>query len=490
MVRLPYCPACGGRTGAETRAEPSGRSCWRAGPRRSAETTGIAWSCPRSRSSGMVITSARSPAPCRCSSGSGRPRTDRARPTMGRCRCTSTSPDITSPGDIAASPTSAATCGTSSSGKGATDAQARASGLCEGLERYSGVFRGDEPRRRAAPADSATPPSRSTIACTSATGSIASATSGMPRKSHYNFVPVPLDPDAEVDWTPVWSLTRQEPRYLPTAFCYFNAPQPDGEPFCIGDSNGNAAGNTLEEAILQGFLELVERDAVALWWYNRVKRPEVDLDSFADPYLDRVRVYLRERGRELWVIDLTSDLNIPVFAGHVARNRWPGGADHAGLRRPPRSPRRAAAGRHRDEPDAVEPARTNGRPPGPGTSPSTTQETLEWLRSATVANQPYLLPDAAAEPPKCHVVSAVVVRRRRRGRAVVPGVGRGAWDGDDGPGPDASEIGLPVVKVIVPGLRHFWARYAPGRLYDVPVRLGWLSAPTPEEELNPIPMFL
>ncbi|HEV3006524.1 MAG TPA: TOMM precursor leader peptide-binding protein, partial [Pirellulales bacterium] len=36
-----------------------------------------------------------------------------------------------------------------SAGKGTTDAQAKASGLCEGLERYSGVFRGDEPRRTA-----------------------------------------------------------------------------------------------------------------------------------------------------------------------------------------------------------------------------------------------------------------------------------------------------------------------------------------------------
>ena len=53
-----------------------------------------------------------------------------------------------------------------------------------------------------------------------------------------------------------------------------------------------------------------------------------------------------------------------------------------------------------------------------------------------------------------------------------------------------SEIGLPVVKVVVPGLRHFWARFAPGRLYDVPVRLGWLSRPTCEADLNPIPMFL
>ena len=38
-----------------------------------------------------------------------------------------------------------------SAGKGVTDAQAKASVIyaCEGLERYSGVYRGDEPRRRA-----------------------------------------------------------------------------------------------------------------------------------------------------------------------------------------------------------------------------------------------------------------------------------------------------------------------------------------------------
>jgi ribosomal protein S12 methylthiotransferase accessory factor len=53
-----------------------------------------------------------------------------------------------------------------------------------------------------------------------------------------------------------------------------------------------------------------------------------------------------------------------------------------------------------------------------------------------------------------------------------------------------SEIGMPVVKVIVPGLRHFWPRFAPGRLYDMPVTLGWRSAPLSEAELNPIPMFL
>jgi ribosomal protein S12 methylthiotransferase accessory factor len=51
------------------------------------------------------------------------------------------------------------------------------------------------------------------------------------------------------------------------------------------------------------------------------------------------------------------------------------------------------------------------------------------------------------------------------------------------------DTGLDVVKVIVPGLRHFWARFAPGRLYDVPVHMGWRSQPIAEYELNPIPVF-
>ena len=49
------------------------------------------------------------------------------------------------------------------------------------------------------------------------------------------------------------------------------------------------------------------------------------------------------------------------------------------------------------------------------------------------------------------------------------------------------DVGLPVVKVIVPGLRHFWPRFAPGRLYDVPVALGWRPSKTEEHNLNPVP---
>ena len=52
------------------------------------------------------------------------------------------------------------------------------------------------------------------------------------------------------------------------------------------------------------------------------------------------------------------------------------------------------------------------------------------------------------------------------------------------------DVGLAVVKVFVPGLRHFWPRFGEGRLYDVPVRLGWLTHTLEETELNPVPIYL
>jgi hypothetical protein len=52
------------------------------------------------------------------------------------------------------------------------------------------------------------------------------------------------------------------------------------------------------------------------------------------------------------------------------------------------------------------------------------------------------------------------------------------------------DVELSVVMVNVPGLRHFWPRLGPGRLYEVPVVMGWRSAPLGEGELNPVPLFL
>ena len=128
--------------------------------------------------------------------------------------------------------------------------------------------------------------------------------------------PEPFDPSAKIDWSPVWSLRDQRFRYLPTSFLYFFYRGP-GE--INADSNGCAAGNTLAEAIVQGFFELVERDSYAIWWYNRLQRTEVDLDQFDDSYVRDLRTLLAENGRRLWVLDITNDLGIPSF---VALAHW------------------------------------------------------------------------------------------------------------------------------------------------------------------------
>jgi ribosomal protein S12 methylthiotransferase accessory factor len=374
----------------------------------------------------------------------------------------------------------------SNAGKGTTDVQAKAGALCEALERYSGVFRGDEPRRGARLADlgdAAIAPN----ACLLFSDKQYRERDEWNAAGHaYDAIPLPFDPEAEIEWTPAWSLSRQAVRYLPAAYCWFDYPQPPDRSFCYACSNGNAAGNTVEEAILQGFLELVERDSVAIWWYNRLRRPAVDLDSFAEPYLDQLRAFLRVHHRDLWALDVTSDLGVPSIAA-VSR-RTDGGAEQILFGLGAHLDARIALLRAVTELNQMLGPVLNAPPEDPG-GHLTDRATLQWLRTATVANQPYLDPldgparrvtDFPARPGadlKDDVLFCQALAERQGSELLVLDQTR-------------PEIGLPVVKVIVPGLRHFWARFAPGRLYDVPVRLGWLSRPKTEEELNPIPMFL
>ena len=117
-------------------------------------------------------------------------------------------------------------------------------------------------------------------------------------------------------------------------------------------------------------------------------------------------------------------------------------------------------------------------------------ETLHWLETATMVNQPYLVPDARTRPRTASDYPWQCTDDLREDvmacQALVQQHGMEMLVLDQ----TRPDLGLPVVKVIVPGLRHFWARYAPGRLFDVPVRLGWQSRPLAEEQLNcPFPFL-
>ncbi len=82
---------------------------------------------------------------------------------------------------------------------------------------------------------------------------------------------------------------------------------------CDADSSGCAAGVDLDDATARAILECVERDAFALWWYGRQSRHHIAL-SAVDQIHPRLSWWLENRSRQTCLINITSDLGIPVFA--------------------------------------------------------------------------------------------------------------------------------------------------------------------------------
>lgn len=371
-------------------------------------------------------------------------------------------------------------------GKGVTAVHAEASALCEAIERYSGNFTGQEARVRASLRDLGADAIDPTSCLLYDPRQYEARSEWNAAHGPFQRVWDPFDADAVMDWTPVWSLTRQAHRMLPTAVLYYGTPVPVGQRCLSANSNGNAAGSSLEDAVLQGLLELIERDAVALWWYNRTPQPAVDLDAFGDPWLDELRDVYAGLGREVWVLDLTSDFEVPVMAAVSRRVDSPNEEIMFGF------------GAHLDPRLALRRALTelNQLMPqllaaGPdGKYRCDDPDMLGWLRTATLAREPYLAPDAtrrALSPADYHyTVNADLLSDLVTLQNTVESLGMELLVLDQ----TRPDVGMPVVKVIVPGMRHFWARLGPGRLFDVPVRLGRLAQPTPYNQLNPTPMFL
>jgi ribosomal protein S12 methylthiotransferase accessory factor len=364
--------------------------------------------------------------------------------------------------------------GASSFGKGSTAEQGEASALMEAIERYSGIFQGDEIRatRRFTdfPAGDAIAPNDILLFSEAQLREQASA------DLHGGAAPPPtlFDRSARIEWSPVWSLRDQRRKHVPTTLAYFFYRGP-GE--IDADSNGCAAGNTLAEAIVQGFLELVERDAYAIWWYNRLRRPQVDLDQLDDSYVRDLRGRLADTGRRLWVLDVTGDLGIPSF---VSVLHWMQNSQENV---------EFGSGAHFDSRIALLRALTELNQflsiglMGGG---SGEKSSLDGSTPLRLQDHPFLLPsNQPAVQPDLVGSKFGGLDAHEQATACVRLVERAGLDFLvlDQTRPD---IEAPVVRVIVPGLRHFYSRFAPGRLYDVPVKLGWLDRPLPEDELNPI----
>ncbi|HEY0014743.1 MAG TPA: TOMM precursor leader peptide-binding protein [Longimicrobium sp.] len=357
-------------------------------------------------------------------------------------------------------------------GKGATRDEARASAVCEAVERYCGTYQGDEPARRApyAEVDAWAIHPHDLLLFSARQYATREAWNRTARPNQR--VPLPFSEQVPVEWRPAWSLTHHRERLVPASYCLYGHPQAEHPGFARADSNGCAAGNCVEEAALQGLLELVERDAVAVWWFNRLQRPGVDVRSFGVPYADAWVERYDALGCRSWVLDLTHDLAVPVFAAAAVR---PGGEIVYGF------------GAHLDADIALVRALTEVNQSLPRTPaaafPPPGARPCAWRERARIDSLPWLAPSGeepcvrgcfGAAPPG----DVGIQLSRATGALAARGLEVLVVD------QSRPDVDLAVVKVMVPGLRHFWRRLAPGRLYSVPVALGWLERELSPAELN------
>lgn len=375
-----------------------------------------------------------------------------------------------------------------SAGKGSTKEQSEVSALCEAIERHSGSIQGSEIRKNGSfrdlvKGDGAIHPNEVQLFSDS---QLDNAEEINAQGHPYNIVPARLDIDAEIDWTPVWSMTHQRHQYLPTSMLYSTVAESRGPTDLIADSNGCAAGNSLEEAILQGFYELVERDAFAIWWYNRLEAPAIDLASFNDDYLATASDYYDRLDREIWLLDITADIEIPTFVAISRRLNAPtediiyGAGSHP-------NPRIAALRSVCELNQCLSwlpgPEKTKGQPV------IDDPMALSWWQNARLADCPWLVPSRTDPLRIASDYSADEAGDMREQieecRAMVESKGLEFLVLDQ----TRLDIGMPVVRVIVPGMRHFWARFAPGRLYDVPLKMERRDERLLESELNSVPVI-
>ncbi len=188
-------------------------------------------------------------------------------------------------------------------GKGASEGQALASACMEFIERASALMQPEDDLLEAGYTEIASD------ACDPCLFSLSPEAAFFPAK--------------KIDWVWGYSLTRSQPVLVPANLVFF--PYETGhkeKTISWTDSNGLASGNNLEEAVLHGILEVVERDAVVISENNRLPQAEITTEGFPVEVL-RLLECLEAKGYAFSFRAVPTDIPIPAFAAFLQKKKEP-----------------------------------------------------------------------------------------------------------------------------------------------------------------------
>jgi ribosomal protein S12 methylthiotransferase accessory factor len=103
-------------------------------------------------------------------------------------------------------------------------------------------------------------------------------------------------------WVWARNISRNEDVLVPFSWFY-----------AINEFNGPCAGNTIEEAILQGISEVVERHVCAVVTRERLKTPAIDPASVTDPVARELLDKFERNNITLYINDFSLDTGIPTI---------------------------------------------------------------------------------------------------------------------------------------------------------------------------------
>jgi ribosomal protein S12 methylthiotransferase accessory factor len=182
------------------------------------------------------------------------------------------------------------------SGKGATAEAAMASAMMEGFERHVG---------ETAVLD--------TVTARGLDVPGAETRFQLIRGAFYN-------PHHPIDWTTMYGIRSNEPRWVPTA-CVRTIANQFGFPFLqfafASCTNGLSAGNTLDEAVAGGLYEVIERDQVSNSFLFENHDKVVDLNTIEDSTLGGLVERLKSNGITPIIFDCTMDIGVPTYICYI-----------------------------------------------------------------------------------------------------------------------------------------------------------------------------
>jgi ribosomal protein S12 methylthiotransferase accessory factor len=178
---------------------------------------------------------------------------------------------------------------------------ARAAALGEAVERYSGAHAPIEATTLTTAAELGTravPPERFALF--------------HPRQlASPEFPFVEFNPETRLRFVEGFAITDGGRAFVPSQLVFLGGWFGDEEHIGLPTSNGLACGPTVEEAILAGLFELIERDAVMLAWKNRLSLPLLDWTT--DESLGAIdRRVFASTGMRFSVIDGSGFFDVPV----------------------------------------------------------------------------------------------------------------------------------------------------------------------------------